>query len=1684
MLTSQFFGATDIGLVRKRNEDTFIAQTIWDDRHVLLCVIDGLGGYAGGDVAAAIAQKEIPAYLLQHRDGNTMKLLKSAVAHANNAIIEAKQTQPDYQSMGCCVTAALLSLDEQQLSIAHIGDTRLYNCSGGVLTKLTHDHSLVGFREEVGDLTEEEAMNHPQRNVIMKFAGDKMMDEENPEEIDGAIFSLVADATLLLCSDGLTDLVTSAEITEVLQTTNSLELKTAKLIELAKEKGGKDNITVVLTSFKEQFEQAAEDLRPTDNGGNRQAGTSVYSTKAVRRKRKDFKDYRKPLLAMTVIFALLLFGFWRIYSNYKPVFETTEQAYDNNLALNLDKDLNNTSLRNLLLTADYVDDEKDAAYIADFIDRKLAERGELPNLGALNTHDFQCEAEEAYSQGGEGLRHRVEVSRAKLGWTPAIDSIYRKQSTNSTLEQPGGDTWMTVSVVEQRDSLSFFPELWARVTGSFRTPVSGVAIRLREHYYEGEKDNRGRLLDPHAEDSIVGYAMTDAEGKATFKVKDGCYYSVLPVRQGYEYGMSKGTTTHAISGDTHYSFLQKAHRISLFDPQTYSNIKNDGTLTVRTPSQYKNSMVFGIVGFIIVWLLSFLTILRRDAKEQNDSDHTIPLVVMALTALGLLMMYAIARPLTDSLMGKETAIGIIIGVWLLTQLSSMNILKLHDLLSAPVQRWIARRNRQSQVQNQTEGIGYAVVALILMVLLYIFGNGPEGSDAKVNLWGFQPSELTKVLIVFFMAAFFAKNAKRIQAFSEQTSRFYLRKQVQTVAVIIIGMLVLMMMYLKLSDLGPALVVTLTFIMLYSVARKDLLQLLIGTLTFCVTLWLAHLINPDSVFTTLLFALLWFLVWIAGGIIWKHRIYESALFMNLLIVVFLFSGRVLTDLGMSEGVRLERRSDMAWSGVWNNNTPGGDQVAQGIWSLATGGLTGQGLGRGNASMVPACNTDMIFTSTGEILGWLALCVVAVAFMVLLQRSLLAGRRAGHPFAFFLVSGIALVTAVQFLVITAGSIGLIPLTGVSLPYMSFGKSAVIINLAAAGILISLSRLRATKNQAADIRRYDNVVAGATGGFNLVATFILVVALNYQFISRNQFLIKPAYVANTEGYRIQEYNPRISLLISRMPVGNIYDRNGLILATSSADSLLQMTDRLVEAGLDQATLEKMAKRRHKRLYPFEDQLFFMTGDFNSRVLWNNNEMNPYGYMAENTHLAWLRGFDNTARDEQGNRMVDSLKTRQIRESRFLYPIEPTDKEKYVRRDYSELLPLLKQGSDEAVAQTWDRHQDVHLTVDARLQTLMQQKMEENAFSAFTHQYKNKMRASVVVMDPENGDLLCSANYPTPKQKDIQGNSAFPYYERAEKDRSTPAYTDRDLGLTYQSKPGSTAKILSALAAFMKYGSDAENFGYQLLGGERIAHHDTTFYRLKDALVHSSNSYFIKLVHDKQLYTELDSLYKHLGLNIQIDPFRGNKRRNRSITPYVLDPSLLDEKKSRAYDNEMAYLSRVAYEKWNSYQQKRATDPRYVERFSDPKLGWTKCGCAWGQYNIKATPLNMAMAVSTVVNGGMLVPVRFCLDNTAETQPMRLVDMSSAERLKDMMTAEAAKWTQYGLPQGTGGKTGTPIRLYNGKNVNDAWYICFIPKKNGNSYLSVAVRLERSVINSKAAVRYLSDVVLPVLRSTGYSL
>ena len=243
------YGQSDVGQQRTNNEDAFVVEQL-DEHTVLAVAIDGVGGYEGGEVAAEMAQKEIPAYLKEFTRGERLELLKQAVVCANNAIYDRRRLDTARPDMSCVLTAALIDAGCKVVDMVHVGDTRMYQYHHGELRKLSHDHSLIGYREEIGDLTEEEAMHHPQRNVISRVVGSDRHEVGDTDFLEAAEFPLLPNSTFLLCSDGLTDLITSKQIVAILERPISLEEKTQALIDAANDAGGEDNITVVLVEYQ------------------------------------------------------------------------------------------------------------------------------------------------------------------------------------------------------------------------------------------------------------------------------------------------------------------------------------------------------------------------------------------------------------------------------------------------------------------------------------------------------------------------------------------------------------------------------------------------------------------------------------------------------------------------------------------------------------------------------------------------------------------------------------------------------------------------------------------------------------------------------------------------------------------------------------------------------------------------------------------------------------------------------------------------------------------------------------------------------------------------------------------------------------------------------------------------------------------------------------------------------------------------------------------------------------------------------------------------------------------------------------------------------------------------------------------------------------------------------------------
>lgn len=244
-----YFGETNIGKTRPKNEDTFVLEEIWRGSYLLAVVIDGIGGYAGGEVAANLAARCISEHLNECEiTSDSLEVLQAAVIFANNSIC-AQHHNPWLSHMGCVLTAVLINLQTGRMDVCHIGDTRVYLLENDILTKITSDHSLVGPLEEAGEYTELQAMKHPQRNIVTRSVGEKII-QLGDDFIQTHTIEL-KHGTLLMCSDGLYDMVDSSKIKQILQKPIAIEERVEKLIEAALDAGGKDNVTAIVIDIRD-----------------------------------------------------------------------------------------------------------------------------------------------------------------------------------------------------------------------------------------------------------------------------------------------------------------------------------------------------------------------------------------------------------------------------------------------------------------------------------------------------------------------------------------------------------------------------------------------------------------------------------------------------------------------------------------------------------------------------------------------------------------------------------------------------------------------------------------------------------------------------------------------------------------------------------------------------------------------------------------------------------------------------------------------------------------------------------------------------------------------------------------------------------------------------------------------------------------------------------------------------------------------------------------------------------------------------------------------------------------------------------------------------------------------------------------------------------------------------------------
>jgi len=240
-LSLVWHGMTDVGMVRPHNEDSFSSLDLGKQK--LFVIADGMGGHDAGEVASRIA---VDAVIREVREGVERKrdpqtLVEHAVQKANAAV--KREATAKGSNMGTTLSVAIVA--ENTAYVANVGDSRVYWVENGSITQITEDHSLVAKLVAAGKLTKEEARNHPKSNLLYRTIG-----TDDPVKVDTFRVDLKKDGNLLLCTDGLWGMVADEELHRVCADEKDSKKVCAKLVEIANNNGGQDNITAIVVKVK------------------------------------------------------------------------------------------------------------------------------------------------------------------------------------------------------------------------------------------------------------------------------------------------------------------------------------------------------------------------------------------------------------------------------------------------------------------------------------------------------------------------------------------------------------------------------------------------------------------------------------------------------------------------------------------------------------------------------------------------------------------------------------------------------------------------------------------------------------------------------------------------------------------------------------------------------------------------------------------------------------------------------------------------------------------------------------------------------------------------------------------------------------------------------------------------------------------------------------------------------------------------------------------------------------------------------------------------------------------------------------------------------------------------------------------------------------------------------------------
>ena len=1340
---------------------------------------------------------------------------------------------------------------------------------------------------------------------------------------------------------------------------------------------------------------------------------------------------RSRNLERVFLFALggvLLYLFLYLFDVLRKDFEDVPKRLGDGSMINLNAPKPADNLANMLQRGFYFEDPRDIQLIRSVAEQGLQGVEEMDNIGELNKKAFELTTEDAEAKGGESFRRRARTARLLIGFSgndslrfererrsppqlPATTNIglgnYAISGQIQTQEEaPSAGTLVRLQMILPQDSL--YSE---QIQDEGNTVVESSATIVK--MFRVDSANRRQLV------SLMAYARTDNNGAYSFAgLPTNKAFEVVPLKPNFQFGGAKGI--QELEENTSFNFVQAPHKIRLFSTQDFNNLRREKALIVRMPDEvtkwYWTIVIVFFSGFFLLhFFLSF---------KFPQADQLLLPILMLLTGISFLTLLSLQDPLRDRFFGQSMLFYLVAGFVGIFVLLFFNLRKF-TTDSALFRLFVFRGN-----QKAANGWPWAVGAVGLLMLTILFGTGPEGSGVKVNLFGFQPSEIVKFLVVIFLAGYFATNEKFISEYGRWQKRW------QFFGFALAAILAAIFLFLILGDLGPAMVACFTFIILFSFSRGDFAYAVGTAVVYVAAIWLTG--NNVWLATGITVGLL-----LIAILFVKKQLTESAIMLLVVMAGFLLLDKIpyIEKVFPGPVQRLVDRKAI-WQDPWNNEVFGGDQIANGLWAMSSGGVSGQGIGEGFAKTIPEAHTDMILPSMGEEFGWAGIVCVFIAFLLYLHRSILIGRHTGTPFLFYLCAGIGISTFVQFLLIAGGSVGALPLSGVSLPFMSYGGSSLIINMIAAGFLLSASVVEGSPVQMKYISRQQdrNIIPALVAA--IVGVVFLGINVGQYLFNNKKWVTQPALVADRSGARMFSYNPRIAVLMNRLGAGNLLDRKGRVLATGNPESYLRQQDSLISAGLNPTALQALSHKRLDRYYPFYESMFFWVGDMNSGAFMGSTN----GYFAEYEHMAELRGFPAPETKFQ-------VKASRFRENRFL---PRTETEMTVaKRDFSALSELLLAGiNSKKVEEFKKRNRDVQMTVDAALQTNLQAALQ-------TLDTLKNARISVVVMEDNTGDVLASAMYPAAPVRDMERMTMT----NSELNRLPYFMTTRDLGFTYASQPGSTAKLITASAAFNKLGMAAATKTIHVRPGDLIRTRseepdEAGNITIERGIVRSNNPFFIRLANELRLEEQMGEIYLKAGLFL------------RGVGGYYYDANLADNSQ---WQNWMDIWRKTEFASIRSY------NPNDIRRTRGRGIS----GMAWGQGELIATPASIARVAAGIANQGTLMHSRYVMKVSDSTLPLEqgvplLKHAQSAALMTDYMKKQSAnKQSRLGIF--VAGKTGTPERILKGERINDGWYVFFAPKQKGPGHIVVCIRIEKTK-GSSVAVRLAGSQVIPILTKYGY--